>query len=108
LVISYLIPKDYETNTGIIFALSAFLFISLPFVFFIIYDWKISRQQKKIVSNALRTDAIVSELFPSNVRDQLYRALKNGGTQDECIEQDNQVIAELHPDTTVLFAGKMQ
>jgi hypothetical protein len=82
--------------------LSAFAFISIPFLAFFIYDRKISRQQEKILSNALRTDAIISDLFPSNVRDQLYKSLRHSNENDN--DNTNDVIAEFHPETTVLFA----
>lgn len=88
--------------------MTAVAFIALPFLAFIIYDRKVSRQQEKIVSNALRTDAIISELFPSNIRDQLYKPTKNGDDNDDELEKDDNVIAVFYPETTVLFAGNMK
>jgi Adenylate and Guanylate cyclase catalytic domain len=90
-----------QTNQGIIFAVSAVAFIVLPFMVFLAYEHRVSRQQKLLMSSAERSNAIVESLFPSNVRDKLYPL----DTIDENEERNTGApIAELPPDTTVLFA----
>jgi class 3 adenylate cyclase len=65
---------------------------------FLAYEHRVSRQQKKLMSSAQRSNAIVESLFPSNVRDKLY-------PQDADDQNDSGApIADLHPDTTVVFA----
>jgi hypothetical protein len=87
-----------QTSQGIIFAVSAIAFIVFPFIVFMTYEHRVSRQQKLLMSSAQRSNAIVESLFPSNVRDKLY-------PQDTNDNDSGTPIADLHPDTTVLFAG---
>lgn len=54
--------------TGI--AVVIFIFTSMVFIF---YDCLVERRQRKVYSSALRNNAIVSSLFPKNVRDRLYK-----------------------------------
>jgi hypothetical protein len=91
--------ESMQTNQGIIFAVSAVAFIVFPFVVFLAYEHRVSRQQKLLMSSAQRSNAIVESLFPSNVRDKLYPHDENG------ITNSGTPIADLHPDTTVIFAG---
>jgi hypothetical protein len=76
-----------------------------PFVAFVVYDVVISRQQKRILKTAQRSDAIISDLFPSNVREKLYLQDMN---QQSGENGNGAPIADLHPETTVLFAGKAE
>jgi hypothetical protein len=102
----------FVTSNPIIFALSAAAFILFPFAAFLIYDRKVTRQQEEILSTANRSHAIVSSLFPSSVRDQLYsnqdidkKANTNLTTQQSpSAALMGPPIAELYPETTVLFA----
>ena len=105
------------TYNGFIYACSAILFIFVPFLGFVIYDRKIIRQRKRIIQDAKRSNAIVSALFPAAVRDKLYpyeppepssHGRRNSGTEGVLINKSIPgPIAELYPDTTVLFAGRI-
>jgi hypothetical protein len=68
-----------------------------------IYDRKVTRQKELIMDTAERSDAIISSLFPAHVHDQLL-ALENtgGGLKPNA---NGGPIADLYPETTVLFAG---
>jgi hypothetical protein len=70
---------------------------------FMIYEHRVSRQQKLLMSSAQRSNAIVASLFPSNVRDKLYPQDSNDPKGDN--NNSGAPIADLHPDTTILFAG---
>jgi class 3 adenylate cyclase len=85
------------TNQGIIFAVTAVAFIVFPFMVFLAYEHRVSRQQKRLLLSAERSNAIVDSLFPSGVRDKLY-------PQDVNDKNCGTPIADLHPDTTVIFA----
>jgi hypothetical protein len=68
---------NYKTNEPILFTclvLGAFLFTT---VVFCLYDFFVARRQKKVRGQAVRSNAIVSSLFPAQVRDKLY------ATEDE-------------------------
>jgi hypothetical protein len=40
---------------------------------FLLYDRLVERRQKKVMSTAVQSSAIVSSLFPSQVRDRLFQ-----------------------------------
>jgi Adenylate and Guanylate cyclase catalytic domain len=118
--------EAFTTNNPIIFASIAvviFLFTSL--VFFL-YDRKVERCQETVLSSAKRSTKIVSSLFPSTVRDKLYplperpvrrnsldafmpgklQSQKDNTSSTDCSTSSIACspIADLYPDTTVLFA----
>jgi hypothetical protein len=93
---------DYRTNNSIIFALIAVLYVVLPFTMFVIYDRAITRRQQEILTTATRSKEIVSSLYPSHVVEML---LPSGNTMPGT-DQPREAIADLYPETTVLFAGK--
>ena len=102
--------EDYTTNKPIIFAVSAVAFILFPFLVFIVYDRIIKKQQNEILITANRSHAIVTSLFPSNVHDQLstfnYDAeavTKSKKGSYNLTQIWGPPIAELYPETTVLF-----
>jgi hypothetical protein len=80
---------------------------------FLMYDRFVRRRNNKIVSAAAKSNAIVSSLFPSNVRDRLFKedgsksrlkSFLNGGEDgDESLALVSKPIADLFPDTTILF-----
>jgi hypothetical protein len=88
-----------------------------------VYDTVIEKRQRKVMQSATRSSAIVSSLFPSNVRTRLYEEsataavpekeqsqqirMKNfmAKTQTSAVEPINTgPIADLFESTTVLFA----
>jgi class 3 adenylate cyclase len=88
----------------------------------------VERRQKKVMKSAVRTNDIVSSLFPSNVRDRLFPSEQDGDQQKNKHEQnklriknflsdgksvdarskeeekDRGPIADLFPNCTVLFS----
>jgi hypothetical protein len=88
-----------------------------------VYDTVIEKRQRMVMQSATRSSAIVSSLFPSNVRTRLYEdsapaavpekeqsqlvRMKNfmANTQTSAVEPINTgPIADLFESTTVLFA----
>ena len=70
---------EYITTAPIIYAAVTaviFLFTSLVFI---LYDLLVRRRQDKVMESAQRTNAIVSSLFPQNVRDRLLQQAKEQG-----------------------------
>jgi hypothetical protein len=105
-----ILSSEFLTKSGIIFAVTAAAFIVFPFLLFLAYDRKVARQKQLIMTNAKRSNAIVSALFPSNVRDKLYPQGQDDpesrDVRSEGIKSFSSApIAELYPETTVLFAG---
>lgn len=112
----------YLTRKPIVYTvaiLSVFLFTSLLFV---TYDCMVERRQRLVMTSAVRSDAIVSSLFPSKVKERLYEQQDEETQRNQtCREEDKLVadflgitnpnskdgppIAELYSSATVLFAG---
>jgi Adenylate and Guanylate cyclase catalytic domain len=114
--------SEFTTKNPVIFsivAVSIFLFTSLVFI---LYDYFVERRQRVVLGTATRSSAIVSSLFPTVVRDQLYPTSSTradakkervqsilGAATDNAQSSEYQKlvgapIAEMYPDTTVFFA----
>lgn len=119
----------FSTDLPIVFAvIVACIFLLMGFAF-VVYDCIVSRRNVKVMSAAVRSTAIVTSLFPSTVRDRLYEGNANSAATatskarlkkfvDKGVGFDNHIeagksrevvleskpIADLFPDTTVMFA----
>jgi Adenylate and Guanylate cyclase catalytic domain len=130
----HLYPSDvmksaFVTNHPLVFSLVAFFIFLFTSLLFVLYDRGVERRQRMVMTTAERSSAIVSSLFPSTVRDRLYAIPENGrgpsmppesakGKLHRFLREDTasskpsgvegtpagSPIAELYPDTTVLFA----
>lgn len=84
---------------------------SIHLLVFIIYDRWVERRQKVVMKTAVQTRAIVSSLFPSNVRDRLYESdernqfVAKEGLKEETmtIIKDTKPVADTFADCTVCF-----
>jgi hypothetical protein len=123
---------DFTTHNAAIFMISTLLIFLFTSLVFVLYDWRVEQRQRKVMSTAISSTAIVSSLFPSIVRDRLYptqgesakkkklpprRRSKDHSSyysnQDpnpsSLIDQRSTAVidrpnAQLYPDTTVIFA----
>jgi Adenylate and Guanylate cyclase catalytic domain len=120
---------DFTSRNAVIALVSVLLIFAFTSFVFFIYDWTVERRQNKVMSSAIRSSAIVDSLFPSTVRNQLYQAqeemkqrnirpssgsdiagedmsntsgLLNGSGLSQFLNQGS--IAQVYPDTTVIFA----
>lgn len=105
---SKIMESEYKTQNPMIFTVSVMLIFAFALVVFYFYDAKVDSRQKTVMQTATHSSAIVSSLFPSEVRDRLYpiaeekfdyKVLGNSSTRPS-----DSPIAHLYPDTTVLFA----
>jgi hypothetical protein len=110
--------SNFTTNNGAVYASVTFLVMLSLGLIFAMYDCKVERRQRKVLSSAIRSSEIVSSLFPTSVQDQLYPMQNENGekrsitlwpahTQDDVSETRPIVggpIATLYPETTVMFA----
>jgi hypothetical protein len=126
----------FISHHPIIFTMIGVLIFAFTSLVFYLYDVKVQRRQDTVMRTAVRSTAIVSNLFPSAVRDRLYveqasptgrndsfrpetakgrlqSYLRDNRTNAETLPFFNESeagllsgtpIAELYPDTTVLFA----
>jgi class 3 adenylate cyclase len=124
--------KDFHADSGsrleIISAMACATVFALMALCFCMYDRFVRRRNAKIVGAAARSNAIVSSLFPKQVRDRMYaekeeeaktteapnlKTMMHAGRSTEQEEVDDngedfmyksKPIADLFPETTILFA----
>jgi class 3 adenylate cyclase len=113
---------QYITPDRIIFTVTVIFLFAFTSLVFCIYDITVERRQQSVLTNAVRSSNIVSSLFPSTVRARLYptpeissrrvgKSTKDEGytintapNDEHGAHHDGSPIAELYPETTVLFA----
>ena len=116
--------QSHMTKDSIVITFSVAMVFLFTIFMFLVYDWLVERRQKLVLAKATQSTAIVSSLFPKNVRDRLLQTdtdnkanpkstigmapnhrLKtflngsSGGT-----DNTSQPIADLFPHCTVFFA----
>ena len=116
--------KDMEslfvTNKPVIFAVvvgAVFLFTSIIFV---IYNILVERRQQIVVERAVKSSAVVSSLFPEQIKEQIInnsapnptkdqqKIWNNDGKKKELNGQPKaRPMASKYPETTIMFAGKL-
>jgi Adenylate and Guanylate cyclase catalytic domain len=115
--------SHYLTNKPAVYCASACFIILLTSLIFVSYDRIVERRQRIVAASAQRSDAIVSSLFPQQVKEQLYvqqernnsgrptpasrwskHQIKQPLAEDEGVEDEAEQIASLYPETTILFA----
>jgi hypothetical protein len=66
------LQESYETNRPALFASVVVLVFVFTSFIFLMYDFLVQRRQDRVQSAAVRSNAIVSSLFPAEVRDRLF------------------------------------
>jgi len=83
-----------------------FVFLFTSFVF-LIYDVKVRRRQAKVMDRVIRQHQLVSDMFPAEFRDRLYKK-KFTGTESMSLDDSgferSDPIADLFPDASIFFA----
>ena len=120
------LKNDYKNSLPFIFAMIVASSFSFMAATFFIYDLLVRRRNRVVSSAAAASDAIVTSMFPSNIRDRLYAEaangrlselsttkkdlssfLQSGGTESQVDEKGRfktKPIADLFPETTIMFA----
>lgn len=113
--------EAYSTDTPIRITMAVIMCFAITAVIFLCYDYLVEQRQKLVLTKANQSTAIVSSLFPKNVRDRLMEESESNivGSyvshaghlksflSSNPVEQKEfcqQPIADLFPSTTVLFA----
>ncbi|KAL7569517.1 hypothetical protein ACA910_013892 [Epithemia clementina (nom. ined.)] len=111
----------YKSTNPIIFTVVAALIFIFTTTVLVFYDRYVERRQHIVMESAVRSDKIVSSLFPSNVRERLYHEeqkernntnrqrafLSNQDSNNKTPDMEDvksPPIADLFPAATVLFA----
>ena len=116
------LESEYVTMNPIYFTIGAVSIFCVCALIFIIYDCSVERRQKIVLNTAEKSNAVVASLFPAEVRDRLLQAQqeekdKKKNSKDDAFRVkdldgsgeltnnnfEGSPIAQLYPDTTVLF-----
>jgi Adenylate and Guanylate cyclase catalytic domain len=115
---------DFVSHRPIVYTIGAVAIFVLTSLVFLVYDCFVERRQHVVLTTARRSSAIVSSLFPSQVRDRLYPMYNDSdgtvsgrlssflrdtkgnarNSEGENLKLAGAPIAELYPETTVFFA----
>jgi hypothetical protein len=68
---------SYMSSKPALYTTVVFLFIFTAMVF-VLFDCFVQRRQDKVMMTAKRANAVVSSLFPSNVRDRMFKDAEKG------------------------------
>jgi len=66
------VEQQVSTDMPAIFAVVMTMLFVLAAVFFVVYDYFVQRQQREVMAELARSNAIVSSLFPAEIRDRLF------------------------------------
>jgi class 3 adenylate cyclase len=99
------------------FPISIALVIILAGAFvFLVYDWFVRRKQAAILKSAKQSLALVNSLFPATIRDRIFdkdhdvcnvsiaEDVKKKAAEDQGAAHIPKPIADLFPETTIMFA----
>jgi hypothetical protein len=107
--------NDFVTNEPVIFSLIvAMVFVFTSGVFFL-YNVLVERRQKIVMDRAVKSTAVVSSLFPENVKEQLINEGVEEAKQDQKVSwrvnehrkdsrPKGKPIADRFENTTIMFA----
>ena len=111
------LEEKYTTNEPLFYAvglLATFLFTSIVFV---VYDCSVRRRHTLVSKTAIESSAVVSSLFPTNVRDRMVNyaaetdkdreAQKESFLSENNVANSNAPIADLYPNCSVLVSRQM-
>jgi class 3 adenylate cyclase len=101
--------ESHESATPQIYATVIAVTFLLMIVAFVIYDLMVQRRNQKLIHNAARSNAIVTSLFPKNVRDRVVAqegidAADGKSTNPLKVGSRSAPIADLHLESTIMFA----
>jgi hypothetical protein len=106
--------EAYDSNVAMIFAIVAACVFAFKNALFGMYDLYVQKRNHKVTSAAVRSNAIVSSMFPEAVMERLVAEKENKGRQkvkgfEHCQDEKDEngmfiskPIADLYPEATVL------
>eukprot|EP00980_Cylindrotheca_fusiformis_P002322 scaffold541_cov138-Cylindrotheca_fusiformis.AAC.5 len=103
--------ETFYTNkptTYMIVVVAIFAFTSLVFL---LYDYFVGRRRRKFLERIVKQDQIVSNVFPTAIRDRLFMSGQKGSDQEGLLDplggglgSGGAPLADLFPETTIMFA----
>eukprot|EP00980_Cylindrotheca_fusiformis_P020171 scaffold7242_cov137-Cylindrotheca_fusiformis.AAC.7 len=114
---------SFQTNEAVIYTIVVAVIFIFTSLVFLLYDYFVRRRQTKVMERIMRQDKIVSNVFPTAIRDRLYQGQeKQKGKNMKNIDRkltdnfdgldfdgDSNIsgsapLADLFPSITVVFA----
>eukprot|EP00980_Cylindrotheca_fusiformis_P021530 scaffold8370_cov105-Cylindrotheca_fusiformis.AAC.3 len=96
-------PTVYTSVVVAIFAFTSLVFL--------LYDFFVGRRQRKFMERIVKQDQIVSNVFPTAIRDRLYESGQKGSDPEGLLDplgggpgDGRAPLADLFPETTIVFA----
>jgi hypothetical protein len=86
-----LLREAYDSDEAVIFTTILGVAFGFTALFFLFYVRVVQRRQAKVMATAARTNAIVTSLFPSNVRDRIMR------DAEEAVNSNNKSKSDIEP-----------
>eukprot|EP00980_Cylindrotheca_fusiformis_P011350 scaffold2626_cov159-Cylindrotheca_fusiformis.AAC.1 len=114
------LEDSFKTNNGSIYTVAVVVIFVFTSLVFLLYDFSVGRRQRTVMDRIAKQDRIVSDVFPTAIRDRLYEnQAKNMMHEEE--EDDGPLgldetfygtsnatgsapLADLFPSVTVIFA----
>eukprot|EP00980_Cylindrotheca_fusiformis_P010896 scaffold2482_cov116-Cylindrotheca_fusiformis.AAC.6 len=119
------LEDSFQTNNDIIYTVVVVVIFVFTTLVFLLYDFSVGRRQRAIMERIIKQDRIVSDVFPTAIRDRLYEnQTKNMVEEDDAdlvgdggplgldssflskssSKNRSAPLAELFPSVTVVFA----
>eukprot|EP00980_Cylindrotheca_fusiformis_P010483 scaffold2324_cov116-Cylindrotheca_fusiformis.AAC.10 len=112
------LEKKFETHNRTIYTSVVVVIFSFTVLVFLLYDFVVGRLQRKVMDRINKQDMIVANVFPSAIRDRLYQAQgnalqhsqmvdqskNNAGSEKESGKMGAAPLADLFPNTSIVFA----
>eukprot|EP00980_Cylindrotheca_fusiformis_P010899 scaffold2482_cov116-Cylindrotheca_fusiformis.AAC.9 len=119
------LEDSFQTNNDIIYTVVVVVIFVFTTLVFLLYDFSVGRRQRAIMERIMKQDRIVSDVFPTAIRDRLYEnqaknmvdgndfdsvgddgllGLDNSFDRKSSIQHGSAPLAELFPSVTVVFA----
>eukprot|EP00980_Cylindrotheca_fusiformis_P021240 scaffold8164_cov89-Cylindrotheca_fusiformis.AAC.1 len=105
------LENTYHTSIPTVYTAVVVAIFAFTSLVFLLYDHFVGRRQRKFMDRIVRQDQIVSNVFPTAIRDRLYGQEKEGSQQNGLLDAlgggdgpGGAPLADLFLETTVVFA----
>eukprot|EP00980_Cylindrotheca_fusiformis_P018334 scaffold5978_cov119-Cylindrotheca_fusiformis.AAC.2 len=116
------LEDSFQTDTDVIYTVVVVGIFAFTTLVFLLYDFFVGRRQRRVMNRVVQQDRIVSDVFPTAIRDRLYQNQAKQKISDNDVEPDDgplgldetfydrsntigsAPLADLFPGVTVVFA----
>ncbi|CAJ1930905.1 unnamed protein product [Cylindrotheca closterium] len=96
------LEERFQTSKSLFATLAVVVIFVITSLTFLLYDYCVGQRQRKVMERIQAQENIVSNVFPSAIRDRLYAQDRQTKNKDEI--GGAAPLADLFPSTTVIFA----